>query len=418
MTELLETRRTDAILERLMRLHPKVIDLTLDRVYRLLEALGNPQDRLPPVVHVAGTNGKGSTIAFLKAILTEAGYRPHVYTSPHLVRFAERIALGGAQIAEPDLASYLERCEEANGGAPITYFEITTCAALLAFAENPADIVLLEVGLGGRLDATNVIGEPVCTAITPVSMDHMQFLGNTLAAIAGEKAAIQKPDIPSIVAPQQPEAMRVIEDTAREAGAPMTRAQPVADDRPLGLAGDHQRINAGVAAEVVSVLRRAGFAISEDAVAAGFAKAHWRARLQKLQTGPVLDVLGSDWEVWLDGGHNAAAGEIIATYARRRWDDRPLHLIVGMLNTKAVGDFLRPLASLTQSAQAIPIPGEPNSLSAEELCAIAQAEGIDSSEATGLEAAAVSLAATGAAPGRLLICGSLYLSGEVLATHA
>jgi len=416
MTALTETRRTDAILERLMRLHPKVIDLTLERVYRLLAALGNPQDRLPPVVHVAGTNGKGSTIAFLKAILGEAGYSTHVYTSPHLVRFAERITLGGHPISEPDLAAYLERCEEANGGAPITYFEITTCAALLAFAENAADILLLEVGLGGRLDATNVIDKPVCSVITPVSMDHMQFLGNTLTAIAGEKAAIQKPDVPSIVAPQDPEALQVIETAASAAGSPLTLANPVEPGIVLGLYGDHQRINAGVAEEAVAVLQAAGFEISNQAIADGLAGARWPARLQKLAEGPVLDALGPDWEVWLDGGHNAAAGKILADYAGEHWTDRPVHLIVGMLNTKAVGDFLRPLAQVAETAQAVQIPGEPNSLKPEELCAAAEAEGMDCRTAPGLDAAAARLA--GQPPGRLLICGSLYLSGEVLAVHA
>lgn len=411
-----ESRRSDAILTRLMGLHPKVIDLTLDRVYRLLDKLGNPQTKLPPVVHVAGTNGKGSTIAFMRSILTEAGYKTHVYTSPHLVRFAERITLAGQTIQETDLSEYLERCEQANAGEPITYFEITTCAALLAYSEVDADILLLEVGLGGRLDATNVIETPLCTVITPVSIDHQQFLGSTLSAIAAEKAAIQKAAVPSVVAPQWPDCAAVIERTAHDTGAQLYHAQPLPSDRDLGLRGDHQRINAGVATTVTQILRRSGFTISPAAESEGLRNANWPARMQQLTSGPIFDRLTDDWEVWLDGGHNAAAGEILADYAQANWNDRPLHLIVGMLNTKAVDQFLKPLATVAVDACAIPIPGEPNSLSATDLQVIADAQGLPCGTATDLEAAVSQLCGDDA--GRLLICGSLYLAGEVLSNHA
>ena len=410
-----ESLRSDAILKRLMDLHPKVIDLTLERVHRLLDTLDNPERRLPPVIHVAGTNGKGSTISFLRSILSQAGYRCHVYTSPHLVRFAERIVLAGEMIEEAALSDYLERCETANAGAPITYFEITTCAALLAFAETPADVLLLEVGLGGRLDATNVVDWPVCTVITPVSMDHMQFLGGTLAEIAAEKAAIQKPGVPSIVAPQEPDADAVIRAAAEKVGAALHDAGPLEPGMPLGLKGGHQAINAGVARDVIQVLRRAGFRISDADFEQGLAAAAWPARLQRLRAGPVLDILGPDWEVWLDGGHNAAAGEMLADHAGSHWGDRPLHIACGMLNTKAVADFLRPLGSVCGQAYAVAIPGEPNSLSAEELCAAARAEGLACETAKTVTDAARSARSQQA--GRLLICGSLYLAGEILSVH-
>lgn len=399
-----------------MSLHPKIIDLTLDRVDRLLERMGRPQDKLPPVVHVAGTNGKGSTIAFLRAILEQAGYRVHVYTSPHLVRFAERIRLAGEIIAEEHLSAILEDAEQVNGGEPITFFEITTCAALKAFAETPADILLLEVGLGGRLDATNVVDKPVCTVITPISMDHMQYLGGDLQAIAGEKAAIQKAGVPSVVASQDPVAMAVIAGAAERIGTAVIEARPARKQTRLGLPGAHQLANAGAAIAAVDVLRQAGFEIAEADVEAGLAGATWPARLQRLTKGPIPNHLGPDWEVWLDGGHNAAAGETLAAHAARTWPDRPLHMIVGMLNTKTPDDFLAPFADQAESLTAIAIPGEANSLGAEELCDMALSVGLNADTAESVEKATAAL--SGRPPGILLICGSLYLAGEVLADNS
>ncbi len=399
-----------------MGLHPKIIDLTLDRVHRLLGLMGNPQDRLPPVVHVAGTNGKGSTIAFLRAILEQAGYRVHVYTSPHLVRFAERIRLAGEIIREDHLSDILEAAERDNGGVPITFFEITTSAAVKAFADCPADILLLEVGLGGRLDATNVIDRPACTIVTPVSMDHTQYLGETLAEIATEKAAIQKPTVPTIIAPQDPTAKSVILDAAERVGAPVVPIAPLGAKVTLGLAGPHQPVNASVAAATARQLREAGFDISDADIVSGLGKASWPARLQRLESGPIVEMLGLDWQVWLDGGHNSAAGAALADHARAAWPNKPLHLISGMLNTKTPEGFLAPFNGLAQTVSTITIPGEENSLSATQLCDVAQAVGLDASKAESLKEAAAAL--IGQPPGILLICGSLYLAGEVLADHS
>ncbi len=409
-------RRSDAILDRLMGLHPKIIDLTLDRVDRLLDRMGRPQDRLPPVVHVAGTNGKGSTIAFLRAILETAGYRVHVYTSPHLVRFAERIRLAGEIIAEDHLSAILESAERDNGAEPITFFEITTCAALKAFVDVPADVLLLEVGLGGRLDATNVVEKPACTVITPVSMDHTQYLGGDLAAIAGEKAAIQKKGVPSVVAPQSQVAQAVIAAAAECVGTTIIDAHPAPAQTPLALAGAHQTVNAGTACAAAVVLRQAGFTITDDAIKDGLAAASWPARLQRLTKGPIPDILGPDWEIQLDGGHNAAAGATLAAHAAKIWPDKPLHMVVGMLNTKTPADFLSPFVGQVESLATISIPGEVNSLSAEALCATAQAVGIGATVAESAEKAAAAL--VGRPPGIFLICGSLYLAGEILADNS
>ena len=424
---------SDAILARLMTLHPKIIDLSLDRVERLLDRLGRPQDKLPPVVHVAGTNGKGSVVAYMRAALEAAGYRAHVYTSPHLVRFHERIRLAGTLIEEPALAAYLERCEQANGRDAITYFEITTAAAFLAFAETPADIVLLECGLGGRLDATNVIARPLATVITPVSIDHQQYLGNTLAEIAGEKAAIQKQGVPSIIGPQPPEAAAVIDAWAARVGAPTFRygrsysAEATADGlvyvagrrvllpRPV-LPGAHQFDNAAIAACALERLK--GFDIGEMHIAQGLLTASWPARLQRLTRGPLADSLPAGWELWLDGGHNASAGEAISAHVRANWTDRPLRMVCGMLGTKQADRFLAPFAGLVEDMRTVTIPGEPSSLTAEETAAIARAAGLSANPAADVAAAVSALAASGGKPARVLICGSLYLAGRILAENS
>ena len=418
------TPGSDRVLERLMSLHPKIIDLTLGRVERLLAALGHPERRLPPVIHVAGTNGKGSTIAMIRAGLEAGGGRVHVYTSPHLARFHERIRLAGELISEERLLALLEHCEEENGGAPITFFEITTAAAMLAMAETPADWVLLEVGLGGRLDATNVIDRPRTCVITPVSLDHQQYLGETLSQIAFEKAGILKPGVPCVVGAQQAEAWDAIVARADAVGAPLVAEgmewqvweehgrlvfQDGAGliDLPLpGLIGRHQVENAGMA---LAVLR--GLGAGEAGCAAAMTGAVWPARLQRLRHGPLVEAAGAA-ELWLDGGHNPAAGIALAE-ALGRLRPRPLHLVCGMLNTKDVAGFLAPLAVCAEDLAGVDIPGEAATLRADQTVAAAAAAGLRARPATSLAAAVREIAS--ADPGaRILICGSLYLAGQVL----
>lgn len=416
--------RSDIILERMMALHPKVMDLTLDRVWRLLDALGNPQLDLPPVIHVAGTNGKGSTLAMIRAGIEAAGLRAHVYTSPHLVRFHERIRVAGKLISEPDLAAILDECYAANGGERITYFEITTCAALLAFARTPANFTLLEVGLGGRLDATNVPERPALTVITPVSIDHQQFLGETLGEIAFEKAGILKKGAPCIVGPQSQEALDVIEDVAARKGAPLLvhgqhwhvseeRGRLVYQDehglRDLSLPnlpGAHQIANAGAAIAALRTLE-----LGDTAYDAAVGKAEWPARMQRLSKG-LLANLACDAELWLDGGHNAAAGGAIADFLAGL-TNRPNHLVCGMLNTKDVAGYMRPLARQVKDLTAVSIPGETNTLSAEETARAAQAAGIPARTADSVSEA-LKVIVKQDPHARILICGSLYLAGAVL----
>ena len=415
---------SDVILERMMALHPKIIDLTLDRVWRLLAALDNPQDRLPPVIHIAGTNGKGSTQAMIRAGIEAAGKTAHAYTSPHLARFHERIRVAGTLISEPALSAVLDECYLANDGGNITYFEITTCAALLAFARTPADFTLLEVGLGGRLDATNVIAQPALTVITPISIDHEQFLGNTLAKIAFEKAGILKRGVPCVVGPQPDEALEVIEAQADRLGAPLIahgqhwhvseeRGRLIYQDEtglldlPLpNLPGAHQRQNAGAA---LAALRHLG--LGEAACEAAVSRADWQARMQRLKTGPLIDA-APQAEIWLDGGHNAAAGEALGAHLASL-PARPTHLVCGMLNTKDVTGYLRPLAARAATLTAVSIPGEANTLSAEETAAAATAVSLPASTADSVRAAVTRIVA--AEPrARILICGSLYLAGNIL----
>lgn len=416
---------SDAILERMMALHPKVIDLTLDRVWRLLAALDHPEEKLPPVIHLAGTNGKGSVQAMIRAGLEARGERVHAYTSPHLVRFHERIRLAGELIAEPALQEVLDRCERANGTEPITYFEITTCAALLAFAETPADRTLLEVGLGGRLDATNVIERPALTVITPVDLDHQQFLGDTLSEIAGEKAGILKRLTPCIVGPQHEEALEVIEARAERLGAPLLthgqhwhvweeRGRLVFQDEqglldlPLpSLAGAHQIGNAGIA---LAALRHLG--ADEAACEAAVTGPDWPARMQRLREGRLAERAGRA-ELWLDGGHNPAAGAALAE-TLAALPPRPTHLICGMLGTKDVEGYLRPLAGRAESLTAIPIPRESAALPAEDIADHAQAVGIGEVTTSESVGAAIDALTAKDPQARILICGSLYLAGQVL----
>ena len=406
-----------------MALHPKVIDLTLDRMWRLLDALGNPQDRLPPVIHIAGTNGKGSTQAMIRAGLEATGARVHAYTSPHLARFHERIRLAGTLITEDALTQALDRCYAANDGADITYFEITTCAALLAFAETPADYTLLEVGLGGRLDATNVM-TPKLSIITPIDLDHQQFLGETLEEIAGEKAGIIKRGIPCIVGPQQDAAMDVIERTAVRNGASLIaygqhfhvteeHERLVYQDEtslldlslPV-LPGPHQVKNAGA---VLAALRHLG--ADELACDAAMTQAKWPARMQRVSTGKIADSCAPA-ELWLDGGHNPAAGHAIAA-TLAQLPQKETHLICGMLNTKDVAGFMRPLADHAVSLTACSIPGEKNTLPADVTAQAARDVGIVSKTANSvLDAIEQIIRKTPHA--RILICGSLYFAGHVM----
>ncbi|MDO5605023.1 MAG: folylpolyglutamate synthase/dihydrofolate synthase family protein [Paracoccus sp. (in: a-proteobacteria)] len=415
---------SDAILHRVMGLHPKVIDLSLERMLRLLDDLGNPQNHLPPVIHIAGTNGKGSTQAMIRAGLESAGLRVHAYTSPHLARFHERIRLPGGLIPEPDLAAILTEIEDINAGRPITFFELTTAAALLSFARIPADFTLLEVGLGGRLDATNVVDAPRLTIITPVSIDHTQYLGETLPEIAAEKAGILKRRVPCVVARQDDAALEVIERMAARLSVPLIAAgqhwHSAAEgagmiyhdergliDLPLpNLPGPHQIDNAGTAIAALRALGRG----APEAMAA-VTRAHWPARMQRLRHGPLVKA-AAGCELWLDGGHNPAGGQAVAA-TLAAMPARPTHLICGMLNTKDVTGYLRPLASAAASLIAVDIPGEANTLPASVTRDAALAAGLPATVAPDLADAVAGLAS--AFPGcRILICGSLYLAGRVL----
>ncbi|MCF6272239.1 MAG: bifunctional folylpolyglutamate synthase/dihydrofolate synthase [Rhodobacteraceae bacterium] len=405
-----------------MTLHPKIIDLTLGRMHHLLEKLGNPEQKLPPVVHIAGTNGKGSTLAMIRAGLEGAGLKVHAYTSPHLARFHERIRLAGELISEDTLSEVLDECMAANGDAPITYFEITTCAAFLAMSRVEADYTLLEVGLGGRLDTTNVVESPRLTIITPVSLDHQSFLGDTLAEIAGEKAGILKRGVPCVVGPQTDEARAVIEAKAARVGARLLisgqdwhsyeeRGGMVYQDEmglldlPLPtLIGAHQVENAGAA---ICALRILGV----DTIEAALLDAKWPARMQKLETGPLIEAAPKA-ELWLDGGHNPAAGKALAE-ALTRLPARPLYMVCGMLKTKDIGGYLAPLAASAVKLTGVSIPGETATLSAAEICAAAQKSGMVADTAKSVSEAVERIVAK--APGaRILLCGSLYLAGRIL----
>ena len=424
-------RAHDAALARLQALHPKLIDLSLDRMRRLCAALGEPQTRLPPVIHVAGTNGKGSTVAYLRAIAEAAGLRVHVFTSPHLVRFAERIRLAGTLITDDHLADVLDRVETANAGRPITFFEITTAAAFQAFSEVPADLCLVEVGLGGVLDATNVV-RPVVSVIAPIDIDHREFLGDTLAAIAQEKAGIIKPDTPVVSARQAEDAEAVIDREADLAEAPLTmmgrdfdawnergRLLVQLQDRLLdlpapSLPGDHQFANAGLA--VAAILALNDPRIDEAAVAKGISGATWPARFQRLTAGPLAErarAAGAD--LWLDGGHNPHAGQAVARalgeLAAR--DGRPVALIAGLLANKDATGFFTPFAPLGAKLYTVTFEGQA-AASAAQTAAAGELAGLRAHACDSVETALGKALAVEPTP-HVLICGSLYLAGEVLA---
>jgi dihydrofolate synthase/folylpolyglutamate synthase len=435
-----EPRPSDTILERLKKLHPKSIDLVLDRIERLLTALGNPEARLPPVFHVAGTNGKGSTVAFLRAMLEASGKRVHVYTSPHLVRFHERIRLAGKLIDEDELSMLLDECERANGGEPITFFEITTAAALLAFTRHAADAVVLETGLGGRLDATNVVKRPAATLITPIGLDHQQYLGDSLKEIAGEKAGILKRGVRAIIGPQADEVRSLLETRADRIDAPLLAfgqdfsaheehgRMVYQDDRGLidlampKLVGRHQLANAAVA--IAALRHTAGFLISDSAIDKGMTTVEWPARLQRLSKGPLIDSSPDGSEVWIDGGHNphaaAAIAQAMADLEERA--PRPLYIICGMLTTKDARGFLIHFRGLARHVTTIEIFGESASYGAGALYDIARSIGIPSDPAELIDDAMAQIEArsqitANEPPPRILICGSLYLAGRVLSEN-
>jgi len=424
----------DAVLERLKGLHPKVIDLALDRVIDLLTALDHPERQLPPVVHVAGTNGKGSSLAYVRAIAEAAGRRVHVYTSPHLVRFAERIRLSGRIIDDAALLDLLIECETKNAGGPITFFEVTTAAAFLAFARHPADLCLLETGLGGRFDATNVIDRPALTLLTPIALDHQAFLGDTIAAIAGEKAGILKPEVPCLTARQDPEALAVITAQAGALGVPLFVAERDWQVRPTAegfrftmghhdlslplpaLPGPHQIENAGLAV-AASLMLRDYFDIDLKSLAAGLRRVEWPARLQRLSHGPLVDLLPAGTELWLDGGHNPSAGQALARFIEAEWRGQTVDLVAGMLDTKDSQGFFAPLAPWVRRMKGVTIPGEVHSRTTDGVCAAARAEGLSAEPAGDVAAAVGDLLGQTEAPRRILICGSLYLAGTVLAEN-
>jgi dihydrofolate synthase/folylpolyglutamate synthase len=422
--------RSEAIIDRLHALHPKLIDLSLGRMRRCLDALGNPERRLPPVVHVAGTNGKGSTCAFLRAIAEAAGLRVHVYTSPHLVRFHERIRLAGTLVAEDALAEALEHVERANAGADITVFEITTAVAFHLFAETPADLLVLEVGLGGRLDATNVVDRPAATAITSLSMDHMDFLGDTLPRIAFEKAGIIKPGVPCATGLQDPAALAVLEARAAEETAPLLargrdwrvarRADgglDYADARgtlatpPPGLPGPHQADNAGIAIAALRAWNPPW--LTEAAIASGVAAADWPARMQRLR-GRLAAMLPPGWELWLDGGHNAGAGLVIAEHLATAFADRPCHVLVGMKGGKQSAEFLKPVIPHATTLWAVAEPGQHLAMPPEAIVAAS----LGAARIGGTVTQALARLPKQGPPARVLVCGSLYLAGEVLKLDA
>ena len=414
--------RISAVIERLHALYPKMIDLSTIRLDRLLEQLGNPQLQLPPVIHVAGTNGKGSTCAFLRAIGEAAGLRVHVFTSPHLVRFNERIRVAGEIVDDATLEAILAEVERVNDGAPITVFEVLMGAAFLLFSRVPAELCVLEVGLGGRHDATNVVQPPVACAITSISLDHRDLLGPTIEIIAGEKAGIMKSGVPVVTGAQPTSVLQVFRDEAARVGTTLSargehwtiaatetglryvdRAGTL--DLPFpSLPGLFQHDNAGIA---VAAIRASGLGISPSAIATGVGSAEWPGRLQRL-TGRLAATIPSGWELWLDGGHNPGGGLALAEHARQ-WTDQPLHIIVGMKKAKDSAEFLRPLLPYATTLWAVSEPGQHLALSVDDIIA---ASGGRARRGPTIASALVQLPA--APQARILICGSLYLAGEVL----
>jgi len=417
------------LIQRLNRYHPKKIDLSLGRIQRLLGRLDHPEKSLPPVIHVAGTNGKGSVIAFMRAIAEAAGLKVHVYTSPHLIIFNERIRIAGDLISNDSLFSLLNQCEMANKGNPISFFEITTAMAFLAFSQTPADLVLLETGLGGRLDATNVLSQPALTALTPISIDHVGFLGDNIYGIAAEKAAIMRKGITSIVATQTPEAKKMISATAAAINAPcqfqcldwdfevnegffsiQTRYRNSKIPLP-NLQGVFQLQNAAQAITCLDAMPHLSF--SYEDIVSGILNVDWPGRLQHLTCGPLVEHLPRGWELWIDGGHNAGAATTLALQASI-WKDKPLYAIIGMIKSKDPASFILPLAPHLKVIFAVSIKGEDASLSANKLAKMLRENGLECQPQPSIDVAITNLINKSKVPARILICGSLYLAGRVL----
>ncbi len=394
----------DEVIARLSTLHPNRIDLGLDRMHRLLEQLDHPERKLPPVIHVAGTNGKGSTVAYLRAMLEAAGLRVHAYTSPYLVRINECFRLGraggGVLVSDDELLAALEHCERTNAGAPLTFFEAKTAAAFCLFAQHPADVLLLEVGLGGRLDSTNVIEAPLASVVASISMDHTEFLGDSLTAIAGEKAAIIKRNVPVISAEQPREVMAVIDLAAPK------------------LFGRHQFDNAGLAIATLRAIESPK--IPSAAFETGIVSAEWPARMQRVSSGRLIEWGPPGSEIWLDGGHNAEGGRVVAAALGDLEErvSRPLVVVAGMMANKDASGFLANFAGLTRHIMAVPIPDQPNVMPPERFADAARSLGMRVEISASVEAALRTLAGLAyEIPPRILITGSLYLAGHVLALN-
>lgn len=431
------TSAIEAALERVSRRRPHHIDLGLSRVLKTLRRLGDPHRRLPPAIHVAGTNGKGSTVAYLRAILEASGARVHVFTSPHLVRYNERIVLAGAEIDDTRLIEAINRCDEAAAADELTFFELLTCAGFLAFAETEADYSVIEVGLGGRLDSTNVLENPLATAITPIALDHQKFLGDTLAAIAAEKAGIFRHGAPAVVGPQTPEAMAVFETHAAAVGAPLRAFGSawsawaeqgrliyqddagLCDLRAPRLVGAFQIMNAALA---VATIRTAGLGVDDATLSRGIENARWPARMQRLRSGPVVDILAAateeSCEIWLDGGHNPHAARAVAgAFADlEERSSKPLILIAGMQENKDADGYFAAFAGLAAHVFAVAADHR-GAAPAEEIAAAARRAGLGSDACAGVQDAAARARAFTSGPMRIAICGSLYLAGEVLKEH-
>lgn len=411
------------------QLGSKPIDFGLERILALLERLGNPHHRLPPVVHYAGTNGKGSTVAFSRAILEAAGYRVHVYTSPHLLDFNERIVLAGQEISDDMLSQIAEECRIACDDIRVTFFEGTTAMAYLAFAQVEADIVLLETGMGGRLDATNVIDQPACTVITPISLDHTEYLGPTLPIIAGEKVGILKPGVPCVASLQTDDVHAVIEQKAEELGCPLFsfgydwiaektengmayRSQRGDLDLPLpSLLGDHQIINAGTALTALKCLE--GFTIPDSAIAQGLTRARWMARMQQLTSGALLKRLPADWEIWIDGAHNPGGTHVVSCIIED-WTDKPTYLICGFTKGRDAVACLQPFVGKAAFVGGILIETEMAAQNAETVRDAALSLGFASNAFESVEEVLHYLPTLSSAPARVVFCGSLYLASDVL----
>ncbi|HOO50467.1 MAG TPA: folylpolyglutamate synthase/dihydrofolate synthase family protein [Alphaproteobacteria bacterium] len=436
--------RLQALLERLTGYYPRGIDPGLGRTIRLLDDLGNPHLSLPPVIHVAGTNGKGSIIAYLRAILEKAGLTCHVMTSPHLVRFNERFIVSGQEMATEGIIPLFDEVEAINNGQETTSFELITAAGFLEFSRKPADVVLLEVGMGGRFDATNVIPHPLLSIISVISRDHTKFLGSSFRDIAFEKGGIIKSGVPCVISPQlHSECFEVFEGIAEDISAPMfsygqdwsfdvlqqsflLHGQENLFELPLpNLVGAHQISNAAVAAySALHVAERFRSPITLSDIEFGLTHARWPARLQKIVRGPLIDLLPEGSELWIDGGHNDSCGQALSRQAQVWKDDdrKDLHLVLGMLNTKDPMEFFEPLSSYASHVSCITIPDQPLSFSADALADVLQKGCRDCSSAIDVasslrEAVQMSLGLT-QKPVRILITGSLYLMGAVLQDHS